>query len=210
MNNNHQPNHWIGKTAKIAAMLWKQIPKLQTTTDPCERRYLFTGEPGLAKTEVAEHLAAALSGEEYERVHARMAVNVELVNGQSCTVDVVRAWSNAGHYRPLFGECRVQLVDEIDAISAAALNEIRSYLDRLPPATVFIATTNKGVGDLQEQLQSRFKVCYFDKVRDDEMLTWLVQNHGLPVDYAQTVVKGAKGNVRAAKIDALAWKEANS
>jgi len=203
------PNFWIGKTARIAANLWKQIPKLQTTTDPIERRYLFTGDPGLGKTDVAEHLAAALTGEDFERVHARMSVNTEIINGQSCSIEVVRRWQELGHYRPLFGQCRVQLIDEIDGMSLAALNEIRSYLDRLPPATVFLATTNKKTSELQEQLQSRFKVCYFDKASDAELLGWLTGTYGLPAGYAETVVKGAGGNVRAAKIDALAWKEAN-
>jgi DNA polymerase III delta prime subunit len=203
------PNLWIGKTARIAANLWKQIPKLQTTTDPCERRYLFTGDPGLGKTDVAEHLAAALADEEFDRVHARMAVNVEIINGQSCSIEVVRRWQELGHYRPLFGQCRVQLVDEVDGMSVAALNEIRSYLDRLPPATVFLATTNKRLDELQEQLQSRFKVCYFDKVMEQDIAMWLMDTYQIPSDYALSAAAGAKGNVRAAKIDALAWKEAN-
>lgn len=203
------PNLWIGKTARIAANLWKQISKLQTTADPCERRYLFTGDPGLGKTDVAEHLAAALADEAFDRIHARMAVNVEIVNGQSCSVEVVRRWQELGHYRPLFGQCRVQLVDELDGMSGAALNEIRSYLDRLPPATVFLATTNKRLDELQEQLQSRFKVCYFDKVMERDIAQWLVDTYQIPSEYAQAAAAGAKGNVRAAKIDALAWKEAN-
>lgn len=201
------PNLWVGKTARIAASLWKQIPKLQTTTDPCERRYLFTGPPGLAKTELAEYLAAALTGEDFARVHARMAINVEIINGQSCSIEVVRRWQEIGHYRPLFGQCRVILIDEVDGMSLAALNEIRSFLDRLPPATVFLATTNKPINELQEQLQSRFKVHYFEKVNEAELVDWLINTCHLPPAYAKQTAKGANGNVRAAKIDALAWLE---
>jgi DNA polymerase III delta prime subunit len=206
---NTPPSQWIGKTARIAANLWKQIPKLQSIPDPCERRYLFTGVPGIGKTDVAEHLAAALTGEDFDRVHARMAVNVEIINGQSCSIDVVRKWQEIGHYRPLFGQCRVILVDEVDGMSAAALNEIRSYLDRLPPATVFLATTNKPLHELQEQLQSRFKVCFFEKVQEEDITQWLINTYQLPPAYARQAAKGAQGNARAAKIDALAWKEAN-
>ena len=198
---------YLGKTARIADMLWRQIPKLKTTPDPIERRYLFTGSPGLGKTDLAEHLAAALTGESFERVHAKMAVNVELINGQSCSIEVVRRWQENGHYRPLFGDCRVQLVDEIEGMATAALNEIRSYLDRLPPGTVFLATTNKQPNELQEQLQSRFKVCYFTPPTDEEIYDWLMEQHGLPADFAKRTVKGCKGNVRAAKTDALSWKE---
>jgi DNA polymerase III delta prime subunit len=204
------PNIWIGKTARIAANLWKQIPKLQTIQDPCERRYLFTGQPGCGKTDVAEHLASALTGEDFDHVHARMAVNVEILNGQSCSIEVVRRWQEIGHYRPLFGACRVILVDEIDGMSPAALNEIRSFLDRLPPATVFLATTNKTVGELQEQLQSRFKVQFFEPIPDSILLAWLVNTFHLPADYASQVVAGVKGNARAARIDALSWLESQA
>jgi DNA polymerase III delta prime subunit len=134
---------------------------------------------------------------------------VEIVNGQSCTIEVVRRWQEIGHYRPLFGQCPVQLVDEIDGMSLAGLNEIRSYLDRLPPAIVFLATTNKTIDELQEQLQSRFKVCYFDKVTEPEIARWLVDAHQIPAGYAGQVAAGCKGNVRAAKLDALSWKENN-
>jgi DNA polymerase III delta prime subunit len=137
-----------------------------------------------------------------------MAVNVEMINGQSVNVDVVRNWTAAGFYRPLFGQCRVILVDEIDSITNGALNEIRSYLDRLPPATVFLSTTNKETNQLQPQLQSRFKPCSFTRPSDTELHNWLTAVHSVPADYASEIVRGAQGNVRAAKIDALAWKEA--
>lgn len=201
------PPAYIGRTALIATNLWRQIPKLQTAIDPCERRYLFTGVPGVGKTDLAEHLAAAITGESFERVHARMAVNVEVVNGQSWSVELVRAWQAAGIYRPLFGDYRVYLVDEIDAISLAALCECRSFLDRLPRGTIFLATTNKPITELQEQLQSRFKVFTFAPVADAELCDWLVKTYDVPPEVAMTAAQGSKGNVRAAKTDVIAWKE---
>ena len=187
------PPKYIGKTALHAANLWKQIPKLQTSTDPDERRYLFTGPPGLGKTNLAEHFAAALSGDTFEHVHARMSLNVDIINGQSCCIEVVRRWQELGLYRPMFGGCRVIIVDEIDATSSAALNELRSYLDRLPVAVVFIGTTNKKTHELQEQLQSRFKVCAFEKIPDAAIHEWLVNEFGLPSAYAWSVVAGVPG-----------------
>ena len=193
---NDPTNIYGGKSARIAENLWRQIPKLQTVADPCERRYLFTGKAGLGKTDMAEHLAAALSGDSFERVHARMSLNVEIINGQSMSIDKVREWQQHGHYKPMFGNCWVVIADEIDAASPQALMELRSYLDRLP-----LATTNKSVAELPETLQSRFKVMYFDPISDADMLAWLVDEYKLPAGYATQVIAGAKGNARAAKID---------
>lgn len=200
---------YIGKTGKIATVLFKQIPNLKTSKEPIDRRLLFTGPPGVGNTDLAEHLASELTGEAVERIRARLSVNVQLLNGQSCTIEIVRQWQERGIYRPLFGDCSVILVDEIDAISAAALNEIRTYLDRLPPTTIFIATTNKTIDDLQEQLQSRFQVFRFDKVADTDTAEYLVRNFSLSQSVAYQIAKGAKGNVRAAKADAIAWKAVN-
>jgi len=203
----NSPTYFIGKSARIAETLWRQIPKLQTVVDPCERRYLFTGSPGLGKSDLAERLAADLTGDSFERVHARMSLSVEVVNGQSMSVDIVRGWRSRGHYKPMFGNCWVIVADEIDAASPQALMELRSYLDALPIATIFLATTNKTVAELPETLQSRFKVQFFEAIPDAEMFDWLVGTYNLPASYARKVVAGAKGNARAAKTDALSWLE---
>lgn len=202
--------NYIGKTGRIASVLFKQTQKLKTIQDPCERRLLFTGPPGVAKTTLAIELASKLTGDSIDRIMARVAVNVEWTNGQSVTVDLVRKWQETGIYRPMFSDVRVQLIDEIDAISPAALNEIRTYLDRLPKATVFIATTNVEIEKLQQQLQSRFKVYYFEKVDVETINFWLMTEFKLPATIAKKTALKCGGDVRAAKMDALAFNEINA
>jgi len=198
---------YIGKTGRIATVLFKQLEKIKTTTDVRERRLLFTGPPGVGKSTLAEELASALTGEDLERIRAYVAVNVESLNGQSVTVDIVRKWQEASAYRTIFGEVRVIIVDEIDAITAAALNQIRTYLDRLPKGTVFIATTNFKPGELQPQLQGRFKLYYFDTVPQQEIATWLVSKFKLPATLAQQTAARCEGSPRAAELDALSINE---
>lgn len=195
-----KPEHFIGKTGQIARVLFGAIPKLQSEPhlDARSRCYLFTGPPGTGKSSLAELFALALAGSKFA---------VEQVNGQSCTVDKVRAWSQQGGYIPLYGKVVVQLVDEIDAASLAACNELRTYLDKLPPHTVFIATTNKPVAELQEQLQSRFKVHYFERVPAEQISAWLADKFEMPAHQANRIAAGCKGNVRAAECDALAIQE---
>src|SRR5262245_51433575 len=122
-------DHWIGKTNRIAATLFKKVPRIHANPhiDRLDRCWLFVGPPGCGKTSLAEALAHKL---------AEHPAAIELLNGQSCTIEVVRAWRMEQTSRPLWGKLFVKLIDEVDAASLAACNEIRTYLDRLPPYTV--------------------------------------------------------------------------
>jgi DNA polymerase III delta prime subunit len=190
-----KPSDFIGKSGKIAALLFNQIPKL--TASGCsimDRRYLFTGKPGLGKSAIAEMLGRALVTHE---------LGIEAINGQSCSVDRIREWQYHGQFAPMFG-MRVQIVDEIDAASTAAHNELRTYLDRLPGKTVFIGTTNRTVEDLPEQLQSRFKILYFDPIPIDLIADWLQARFPrLGAAMASSIAIQSAGNVRAAETVAL-------
>ena len=130
-----------------------------------DRRYLLTGKPGTGKSSIAEMLGRTLVTHE---------LGIEAINGQSCSVDRIREWQFHGQFAPMFG-MRVEMIDEIDAASAAALQQLRTYLDRLPNKTVIIGTTNRTVEDLPEQLQSRFKILYFDPIPIDLIADWLQQ-----------------------------------
>jgi len=198
------PQQFIGKSGKIAALLFNQIPKL--TAPNCsimDRRYLFTGKPGLGKSAIAEMFGQAL---------VNHPLGVEAINGQSCAVDRIREWQFNGQFAPMFG-MRVQIVDEIDAASSAAHNELRTYLDRLPNKTVFIGTTNRTVEELPEQLQSRFKILYFDPVPIEIIADWLQAKFPqLGPAMAGSIAIQSNGNVRAAETVAMSvadnWVEA--
>jgi DNA polymerase III delta prime subunit len=190
-----KPSDLIGKSGKIAALLLNQVPKL--TAPGCsimDRRYLFTGKPGLAKSAIAEMLGRALVTHE---------LGIEAINGQSCIVDRIREWQFHGQFAPMFG-MRVQIVDEIDMASTAALSQLRTYLDRLPSKTVFIGTTNRSVEDLPEQLQSRFKILFFDPISIELIAEWLQQKFPrLGAAMAESIAIQSNGNVRAAETVAM-------
>ena len=198
------PQSFIGKSGKIASLLFNQIPKL--TAPGCsimDRRYLFTGKPGLGKSAIAEMVGRALVTQE---------LGIESLNGQSCSVDRIREWQLFGRFYPMFG-MRVQIVDEIDAASTAAHNELRSYLDKLPVKTVFIGTTNRTVEELPEQLQSRFKILYFDPIPLEVIADWLQSKFPrLGTAMAGSIAIQSNGNVRAAETVAMSvadnWVEA--
>ena len=200
--------NWLGKTARIAETLRRAVPKLQTTKDVLERRYLFTGPPGVGKTTLAEEIAHLLTGDSLESIRGYSALNVQCVNGQSVSVDLVRQWQDAGRYRAMTGRPQVVIIDEIDQMGLAALGQARTWLDRLCPGWVVFATTNQPLDMLQDQLQSRFKVCAFEKIKAADISHWLQVTYQLDPAAANQTAEGVNGNIRSAKLDALNLIEA--
>jgi DNA polymerase III delta prime subunit len=168
--------------------------KTLAATDPIERRWLFTGPPGIGKSELAACLALEIAGH---------PLNVDKKMGSQISVDVLRDWMRNAPYRPLIGDMNVKFADEVETIPPAAVVELRGYLDELPPSVVFIATTNKSVKELQEPLQTRFQVWKFEPVQASVIVDLLIRRYPmLPQDVLRSIASKVSGNVRAALTDA--------
>jgi replication-associated recombination protein RarA len=185
----------VGKARRIAKLAFKRVA---FTEDADPVRLLFWGPPGCGKSRLATVLADVLSEEQ--------PCNIIRINGQSMTIEVVRAWQQEGQYRSILGGRMVKIVEEIDAASNAAMNELRTWLDNIANGTAFIATTNKKLDDVQEQLSSR---CFAYDFTAGAMIeatiqetTHLLMRFGLSGDDARGISSNCMGNVRASLIDA--------
>jgi hypothetical protein len=70
--------------------------------------------------------------------------------------------------------------------------------------TVFIGTTNRTVEDLPEQLQSRFKILFFDPIPIEIIADWLqIKFPRLGAAMAGSIAIQSSGNVRAAETVAM-------
>lgn len=205
-----KPEHFIGKTNIIARVMFSGAAKFKAdkTLPPLQRRYLFTGDAGTGKTSLAMAVASDITGNSVQSILDKCSMNVEWINGQSWSVEMVRQWAIDGHYLPLYGDRLVKLIDEIDSISPAAANEALSYLDGLPGHVMLIATTNKPITALPERFQSRFKVHQFTPVPPTDINAWLCTRFPkLETGWAQKIAQSVGGNVRAAETDALSRME---
>lgn len=191
-----RPEDFVGKTSRIAALLFKKAEALKQN-DACAK-WLFSGPPGVGKSRLAEVLALDVA-------HHKSAV--EQLNGQSLSVDLVREWERGLCYKPICGQRWVRVIDEIDAASPAAHNELRTYLDRLKTGTVIIATTNKSLRDLPQQLQTRFFPYVFEPVTPEMFADWMATQFGFDRAVALDIGERNMGCVRSALIDCEAWQD---
>lgn len=197
------PMDFIGKTAKIAALLFKNAEN-RVDCDTYEQdiiKWLFYGPAGTGKTALAMACASKLAGNPSYVAH---------LNGQSMSVDVVRSWRDANQQGVLPPYCFVVVVDEVDMASHAAFSEVRTFLDEMKSHMCFIATTNKTPEELEPQFQSRLKVYRFEPIPIETICTFMHKSDllAVPEDIALEAAGRSDGNVRQAMIDAESMMEA--
>jgi replication-associated recombination protein RarA len=164
----------------------------------------FLGRTGIiaralfGKTSLADAFSAALAGH---------PLAIEKINGVRCDIETVRRWMDTACYAPLIGTVNIKYVDEIEGASRDACKGLRTYLQDIPTHTVFLATTNLPLKELPEQIASRCKPYYFERIPTHDIAHWLAEKFNIALDQAMRFAAGAKGDVRAAKGDVLAYLE---
>lgn len=153
---------------------------------------LLHGDPGCAKSQLLDLLAmdivtGSVRSPEMHRpplVPCAAASAIEMVNGQSVTVDLIRDWRRGSACGNLFSDWSVKRIDEIDKASPAALAELLTWLDYLPGRCVVLASTNhfatlKAIS--KGRVETRFKTFRVDNPSVEECVPWLMaQFPGLP------------------------------
>jgi hypothetical protein len=172
----------------------------RTAEDPevSRLKLLFTGAPGIGKTELANQIAAMLTGN-----GGKFAI--ESVNGRKLSIHVVTEWQRLCATSCMFGTgWRVFVCNEVDTCPADSQDLLLTFLDELPPMTAFIATSNLDLDKLTPRFVTRLQRHEVAPPEASEIAALLV-SRGLPAPVAHQTAFLAGGCVRAALLDADAW-----
>src|ERR1017187_6257675 len=87
------PKELIGKAGTIATAILAHVTNLKHKPD--ERlKLLLYGEAGTDKNEIANMLSKTLAAERFD---------IEVINGKSLTIEVVREWMERAPYGSMYG-----------------------------------------------------------------------------------------------------------
>lgn len=181
---------FIGSANKLARILERKADALRMA--PCAVKLLVIGAPGTGKTALLNSFAGRLAGH---------SCQIETLNGRDLTIETVRQWRKDACYRPLCGGYSIKLVNELDLATPAAQDLLLSYLDDLPPWIAFLATSNLNLSALAERFQTRLQQFRLSPPAAKEIAA-LVEGFGVDSVMAAQIADKAKGNVRAALLDA--------
>lgn len=182
----------IGPAGKLASLF------ARTLEEETNVKLLFAGAPGVGKSELAKQIAATLCGDKW---------GIETVNGRSVSIHLVRQWTHDAQTSCLFGTgWKVKVVDEVDTMPADAQDELLTFLDKLPPCRGFIATSNLDLDKLSARFVTRLKRHEIAAPDAEEIAELLTNDHGVPALVAQQIAFLCGGCVRAALLDADAWR----
>jgi hypothetical protein len=116
------------------------------------------------------------------------------VNGQSLTVDLVRAWRHGCAFGNLFSAVTLKRIEEIDQMSTSAIAELLTHLDYLPRGNAIIATTNEFTklrAQSKGRLESRFVRFHVDAPSVAETTSHLVRTFRLTKVAAREIALGS-------------------
>ena len=177
--------------------------------------YLLTGTRGVGKTTIARILARSLqcqrgiSSSPCGQCDACRAITagsfpdvVEIDAASESRVEETRALLENTQYPPLYGRCKVYIIDEVHMLSAASFNALLKTLEAPPDYVKFILATTE-VQKIPTTVLSRCLKFQLRALTTDEIASRITaitaaEHLACPGEAAQLLARAARGSMRDA------------
>ena len=172
--------------------------------------YLLAGPEGLAKTEFARDLGAALVSScggcgacpECERARNGLHPDLHLLEreGDLIRFEQIKPVIDELSLKPFVAARRIWVIPEVDYLHPAAANKLLKSIEEPPSYVVFLLVTDR-VERVLPTIVSRCQVVEFRPVSDAEVSAYLVARYGLDPAAGDALAHLALGSVeRAARL----------
>jgi DNA polymerase III subunit delta' len=172
--------------------------------------YLLSGPEGLAKTEFARELGAALVAPcedcgacaECERARRGLHPDLHILEreGDLIRVDQIGPVVADLSLKPFSAARRVWVIPEVEYLHPAAANKLLKSIEEPPSFVVFLLVTD-GLERVLPTIVSRCQVVEFRPLSDTEVAAHLVERHHVDAQAAEALAHLSLGSVeRAARL----------
>lgn len=186
----------------------QQLSQLQNNP---QHAYLLYGQAGLGKLLAARAFAASQLNQPRLATHTDIAhpnlIFVSPAEGKK-TISIAQVRSMAERIwrtSQVSTVPKIVIIESIDAISLEAANAMLKNLEDTPPQTIFLLLADSLNGVLPT-IRSRTQLIFFSNPTDEQVISFLTEEHSLTVPEAQKLTRLSHGLPRKA-IDLLVSDE---
>lgn len=116
-----------------------KILKNQVDTQSFKQGYLFCGGAGTGKTTIARIFSREINGVDIKSANRAEIIEIDAASNNG--VDNVRELRESVKFKPLQGQYKVYIIDEVHMLSTGAFNALLKTLEEPPAHAVFILCT---------------------------------------------------------------------
>ncbi|RPI31048.1 MAG: DNA polymerase III subunit [Actinomycetota bacterium] len=190
----------------------KRVLERALREDRLSHAYLFAGQEGLGKLELARELGVALVApcggcgacDECERARRGLHPDLAVIEAEGDEIRIGQIQTVVADLalRPFTATRRVWVIPECERLNDPAANKLLKSLEE-PPAHVHFLLVSDRVERVKPTIVSRCQVIDLAPISEAEVAEHLVRVHGVPGDEAATLARLARGSVdRAARLAA--------
>jgi DNA polymerase-3 subunit delta' len=119
--------------------------------------------------------------------------------GPFIKIEQIRTLLQTLSMKPYEAKTRVVVISEAQSMNAAASNALLKILEEPPDRSMLVLIANHQ-SDLLPTIASRCQLVRFNRIREKDIASWIVKQHGLNLQVAEIIAAMANGSLSNAQM----------